>query len=82
MATTNSVIANAGVRNQMIEKLGMEGFTQTGKWVYSILLTDVNGVERIGQVKFSVCTPNVGVSAREHFELEKTAWEEKNKNLT
>lgn len=82
MATANSVIANAGVRNQMIEKLGMEGFTQTGKWVYSILLTDVNGEERVGQVKFSVCTPNVGVSAREHFELEKIAWEEKNKNLT
>lgn len=75
-------IANAGVRNQMIEKLGMEGFTRTGKWVYSILLTDVNGVEQMGQVKFSVCAPNEDMSARERFELEKAGWEEKNKNLT
>lgn len=72
-------IANAGVRNQMIEKLGMEGFTQTGKWVYSILLTDVNGVEQMGQVKFSVCAPNEDMSVRERFELEKIAWERKTK---
>lgn len=72
-------IANAGVRNQMIEKLGMEGFTQTGKWVYSILLTDVNGVEQMGQVKFSVCAPNEDMTTRERFELEKIAWEQKTK---
>lgn len=79
MKTANSVIASASVRDQMVKKLGMEGFTQTGKWVYSILLTDVNGVEQVGQVKFSVCALDVGTSARDRFELEKIAWEEKTK---